>query len=584
MAQSNLIHADILSGAYELALRTAHWQGDQALSASGVDTWYALDVDVLNFYSNPKEHARYAALTGLLPELQRNAVNPALLGLAEMLGRFLFKDSERPNLLMDACAEEFLDIYEIVSRKYFAELSTTARNVPHALTVLQKLVATYLKARSESPRSFVAKVAAQLAETLPALYGQYNATREIERWAPLIAAASERLIPASRLDAMAEALDARFEADCKPQGLGWTEIQLHWQQAIEKTFPVGATAADLKKGAVDANAMAEVEWINRYFHHLNRPVRLVYVSGASRLFDASLLRFNAIKDHRLPPPPIGMIEQLTITRYFAMVEPVGQSSQSEALDPNWAPLRDIRCFLADPAFVDFVRFATPESSDAETAPTPPMEADLTKWLNVFLSGTADQHPAASEGYLVLHGLKVAKRLAKPQYSNESTSRLASQFPAAAYEELNRNWQKFAARVGAAHGIERGYRHKVVEDIVKVFQGQDAIAVLSAALDQEMSDVLVNVGNASLAGESAGVRAQGTPPLVLSRFSAVEALICDTISDNSDQKKLADRIVENLKNQSVLILDVARQFSIASACDGIISSLHVLNTRSSGRST
>ena len=48
--------------------------------------------------------------------------------------------------------------------------------------------------------------------------------------------------------------------------------------------------------------------------------------------------------------------------------------------------------------------------------------------------------------------------------------------------------------------------------------------------------------------------------------------------------LADKIVVNLENQSVLILDVARQFSIASACDGIISSLHILNTRSSGRST
>lgn len=522
--------AEILCGAYELALLTAHWQSDSAARKKSGRQLYAVDVDILNFYSNPQDNSQYAAIVGLMPEDHPEAHQASILGIAEMLGRYFFRPEDLPSVLLDSNLEEFGSIYEIVTNKYLQELSTTAAQLPHAETTLRRVVSEYLGAKNRTARDFVAEVAKRLKDMLPALYEPYNATREISRWAPLIDIDNPRVIPATGVNEFRQALDSRFDSTCRPQGLSWPQILNAWQKAIALTSLPYPTDADQKKRETDISAMAELEWINRFLFHTHQGARLMYVTGAPRLFRAALIRFQVVRDPGSKSPQFGSRRQLAIGLYLALVKPQAELGRLDVIDPNWAPLRDVRSFMVDPGFVEFSDRPISSSGHGEHSMSPTVEADLTKWLNLFLSGTRDQHKSASRGYLRLHGFLGVHTLLDKGLG-------VADFLPEAYETLIENWRTFSMRVAAAHGIERGVRRRVITDIGKVFQGQSAVSVLSETIDQEMADVLQNVGRATLFQETLTEDAHGTPPLIFGRFPEVEKIIYEVISARGRKSNL-----------------------------------------------
>jgi hypothetical protein len=535
MAELNTSPTEILCGAWELALLSAHWQSDRSAQQTGIRHIYAVDVDILNFYSNPRRNAHYASIVGLMPEESVSTKNGALLGLAEMLGRYFFRAQDTPAILLEANYKEFSRIFEIVESKYLSELSTTVGNIDFQKRVVGELIAAYHKSPNKSARDFVAIVAEQLEKALPALYEPYNAIREMSRWAPLIDEENPRLLPAERVCEIAEALESRFDNSCRLQELCWTEVLAAWHNAIGGRADedlVNDQSYILRRDA-DADAMAQVEWINRWFQHKNAGCRLMYVTGAPRLYAAALERFKVLPNSSVHKPTFGSRRQLAIGRYLAFVKPEGDLNKLDKLNANWAPLRDVRSFMVDPDFVDFSENGALDELALSTQALS-TEADLTKWLNLFLSGTRDQFLEASEGYKILHDLRPSRLRSGDRLSE-------SDFQPEAFDALTENWSRFSKRVAAAHAIERGTRRTAREFISEVFKGGNAIQLLGNALDQEMEEVLQNVGAVTILREKSETYFHSMPPLVFSRFPEVEQIILEEISSKNVRSIISARL-------------------------------------------
>lgn len=546
-----------LSGALELALRQAHRRSDEAGICEGVVTFYCLDVDILTAYSNPHRAAEYVEVSGLLDRTSSGIrgkagshtqeASSAMLGVIEMLGRYLFREDglDSARVLLPSLAEEFFGVLGAIERNYLKEVLLTVENKNIATARLQGAVSEFLKRPKTAAVDFVKELAADLQRWLPALYGPYNAAREMHRLNELLRPEDDRLIFAESIDEIAEAISSRnFELKGHPH---YSEILGAWTKAVGKTFqsgdPISSPGLDRSKREWlrdnDAETLATVEWLNRWFAAKNIRARVCFLTGASRLCAAALLRFGKIENHRLPERKFSSVQTLSFGRYYALASPTFELPAASENSLCWTPIRDLRAFLVDDEFVEFLAPESNKSSDGT-------DSGLTAWLAVFLSSGKDDFNRVSASYLKLHGLPPA---------STATTFGVSDFGSSEFESLSRHWAGYISKVGAAHALERGTRHRVVADIGKIFQGHDPAALLGAHLQIQMSELVSNVGQRSIARDRefrdhetvmpATFPSRGVPPLVFSRFGNVERVIAEVMQHLSDHDRPITQIVKKV---------------------------------------
>lgn len=569
---------ELLCGALELGLRMTHRESDRLADLHGCTTLFAVDVDVLTAYANPHDNAHYVVLTGLLDRTESRESSgrtvhrgtPTMVGLAEMLGRYLFREGPEmgPKLLLEPLETEFFDVLGAIERHYLAEMQRTAANLDTERARLQKVVDEYLRSPEVGPVQFVARLAERLEVALPVLYGRYSAAREIHRLGELLRVEDGRLLFAGNCTEVAEALGRLESGVDSSASAGFDTIHAAWRQAIEFTSPrpreagprsegdapgrATAQGRDLahrqKKRDSDARAMAQVEWLNRHFAHQGIPLRICFLTGAGRLCSAALRRFNAVAEHRLPAPRVGSQESRNFGRYLALASPVdglpSLDDPDQALHMGWAPIRDLRSFVVDDAFVDFAG-ATQDSPEAS------LGDGLARWLPVFFSqGTSlpgGRHQDLADSYLSLHELKRAR--AAP-FEAES-------LPDEAYAELQARFDAYLRFVGAAHAVERGLRHRVVADIGKIFAGADPARLLGDRLRLEMSRLVMHVSSTMIRRVEASsakllrddrIPVRGVPPLILTRYRGIEQVILEVLSHLRERKCPIDELLRSIEVQ------------------------------------
>ncbi|WP_156901733.1 hypothetical protein [Azohydromonas australica] len=566
----------LLCGAIELGLRLSHRESDRSAELRGITTLFAVDVDVLSAYANPHNNAGYVAFTGLLdpPASQvfgrgaRGSVSPSMVGLAEMLGRYLFRDDQagNPKVLLEPLESEFFDVLSAIEHKYIVEVQQTLSNYEAEKRNLTKVVEQYLRAPQLSAISFVEQLASQLEKTLPALYGRYNAGREVHRLGELLRVDDGRLLFSRNCGEIADALTETQRSPVASKQLD--EIRRMWTAAVNETLPRenferdgshsktlssrGAARREIKR-MHDAEVMAQVEWLNRFFAEHMIPIRVCFLTGASRLCSAALRRFHKVQNHRTRAPRWGTHKSLNFGRYLALAGPLDGLPDPRARDCidslSWAPIRDLRSFIVDDTFVDFAAAAN------QKAPECSMGDGLARWLPVFFSEAsgpmAGVHGKLAASYQKLHDLPEA--ISGMQKSFLHANSLSDK----AYAELEQRFADYVRLVGASHAVERGVRHRVLADIGKIFSGQDPARLLGEHLRAEMSRFIQKISasviphlqsnNESQQGEKL-VPTRGVPPLILTRFGEVEELTSQVLYQLRNRTTSISHFIEEVEQR------------------------------------
>jgi hypothetical protein len=545
---------DVLLGIVMLAVVNAMWQRD--FSESDIDgniavkNIFSVDTDIVNFFSQPASKTKYMQLPGLLgtPDSTGRARAAVKVdypeALAQIMGRYIFSGSEHlgSKLMFPSTLNEVNRMVDIVREKAFEEIDKTHQKMISAQTTLNYLVSAYFREKESTLEKFFERFLTKMDKLYPAIFSD-GAVREFKRLGDLFNPDRKNFRSPHdliELDQALRELESEKEADVvaakfPPMNevhhvdllsdgmLPWRILFNAWMSAIDST--IGTTSASPQRSAkakVDAEALATIEWCNRWLSCKELRYRIVFVTGAERLYGAARLRWGLAKSHQLQAETLARIKQgADVFCYYADVllsESDGSTSTHRArLAEQYAPLRDVRYFLADPAFL---RYAQDNGENGHSL----VEATLTEWLQAFLLRMNKEDHYIGRNFLALSGMR---RFPDSKAWQPISLQKDSQ---ADVREFETKWQGFLRQASFNHLIDSGIKRRSLKVLIDNFAAfhkneKDAHRILLDLLHEAHVDVSRAATNLSLAALASNVPMDRcVPPLVLRRFPDAQKFV------------------------------------------------------------
>ncbi len=553
-------------GAIELAMLDLLRQ--EYVDNEDVRTLFVIDFPrMAQVHCVPPLHLSTAEATGLLPaplDERYESINrqgpaehdlgyirrlaerfPLTLGLTEVLSRFVFERSwsnDTPKLMLDTQTAEAASIEDAMRSQSLDEWRRSAKS-DQIETAKRKFGDLY--ASSKSIEEFVASVANEAQEYLPALYGEYSQVRRFIRFSDIAPTPDEEY--AKRRVAYAHGIKELREyfGEIRAGGVNVVKFETlckRWEKAIPDVYSIRTPASKLDKLRIlrraDAETLATIEYLNGRLVDDKIGCRLVFLSDDQKLFQGALLHFGVIKEWRHlkfnPSRTIGSASAFDRGRYNAHIL---RSVPGDHL--RKVPILDPRALMTGRRFVDYAVGLGAKGNDVDSARA------ITEWLPVFFDGLERNKTAVASTYLALQ---------KELHARGSDIMDATRFQASQYAALQSSWGRYIKTVGTAHGLTRYSTRAHLRDIlVDVVQnkGEGVQVAIRKQLDQVMSEWLPAVGGATLAhrlstrsaDKPVGRRSRAVPPLVIPVIAAVQESLTALLGgiDIPSQRPLSERL-------------------------------------------
>ena len=300
--QTDANKAEVLLGIVMLAVSNALWQRDREAEANhGRDGLgelrYAVDSDIVKFFTDPKGNKKYLEIPGLLRDLTPSGTalkeevqdhETATTILAQIMGHYIFLGSPHlgEKLIFPSTEREIDRLKEAIKADAYRSINRSHTEMVQAQSFLDNLIADYFRKKNTTPESFIEHSVRKLEVLYPAIFSK-GPVREFKRLGDLLGSArSNHLYSAADVREIAQALSAleqekqaEISAQAIPLGeigfhqevrgtkceigmLPWRVIHSAWQNAFADTSPEGGRSEEVT--ATDVDTFATIEWCNRW--------------------------------------------------------------------------------------------------------------------------------------------------------------------------------------------------------------------------------------------------------------------------------------------------------------------------------
>jgi len=299
------------------------------------------------------------------------------------------------------------------------------------------------------------------------------------------------------------------------------------------TWAINSTSSSSKSDVTnkdDIDALATIEWCNRWLESQRIEYRIIFVTGAASFYGAARIRWGFAESHHLSAHTLARLGQAAHPfAYYVDLLTAGQGGSAGELSAaeRYTPLRDVRYFLADPAFLAYARRSSAEPTEIAKSM---VGANLTEWLQAVLLRLNKEDRYIAWNFMELSGIRMS-----PQGVDWQPVTVTSVVKED-IEVFEKKWQGFLQQASFNHLIDRGIRRRSLKLLVECFASydkneDDTYRLLSDYLHEAHIDVSRAATNLSIVALASKTR-QGdpapmdrcVPPLVLHRFPHAQAFV------------------------------------------------------------
>jgi hypothetical protein len=528
-------------GVLELAILTAVFK--QFVQQPRFNYLYAIDAPTIaSVHALPPHHITHFAITELLrtpekPEvlkgksadqrrqhfIEQAQGSPLATGLTEIIARYLFDgrwSSGLPKVIMPSQIGPLSTIVDATKRAAFGEWNTTTRSATDnpLLNLAQRLKQ---KDQPSDATAFINELTSELEDLLPAIYGEYTASRQSLRFAEVLPSFPEsssdtrstpELPRTVFADTFSQLSDIVGELEAAPdtasvENVRFADLLSAWENAL----PPAPNSTE-EDSAPIARTLAEIEFLNRWLSHHNEPLRIAFFTTTARVFDGALKRFGVHEARRKPKYDRPSYNKLRYMKYLAAAD--------EATSPlAFMPLLDPRILMTGPDFVNFANREEKTAVDDEGRA-------ISAWLPSIVGGKTGRLDI-EELFNQYESIQFPE-LSRGNPSSASLIGTVSFLPKDQAKLVRDKWGAYIKLVSAVEGSERVLRRQMFHDIRVALLKQasndpnELRRQFGEQLDQAMGAWTAETSGFSLTAtlrkKSTAAPKRNVPPLILPSFA------------------------------------------------------------------